>query len=118
MMCNFQNFTLSVSTIEVHIKKMTYDFSPLQRQGGGAKPWRSGGEAAGVELTNVGHKRSGGSGRRALAEEDRRGQRPDGHRRRDAPAGRRRTGTDGGRAAVQAGGRVLLKGANGGGPRQ
>jgi hypothetical protein len=60
----------------------------------------------------------GWSGHRALAEEDRRGQRLGGRRRRDAPAGWRRTGTGGGRAAVQAGGRALLKGANGGGPRQ
>jgi hypothetical protein len=96
---------------------MTYDFSPLQRQGGGAIPWRSGGEAVGIELTDVGRTRSGGSGRRTGAEEDRRGRRPGGHQRRDAPARRRRTSTGGGRAAVQAGSRALLKGANEGGLR-
>jgi hypothetical protein len=81
---------------------MTYNFSPLQRQGGsGSIPWRRGGKAAGVELADVGRTRSGGSYRWAEVEEDQRGWRPGGRRRRD----------------VAAGGRALLKGASGGGPR-
>jgi hypothetical protein len=47
--------------------------------GGGAIPWRSGGEAVGIELTDVGRTWSSESGRRA---------------------GRRRTGEGGGRAGV------------------
>jgi hypothetical protein len=70
-MCNFQNFTLSVSTIRSSYQKMTYDFSPLQQQGGGAIPWRSGEEVIGVKLTDMGRTRSSGIGHRARAEEDR-----------------------------------------------
>jgi hypothetical protein len=71
MMCNFQNFTHLVSTIRSSYQKNDLRFQSIAATGGGAMPWRSGGEAAGVELTDVGHTRSGGSDRRVGAEEDR-----------------------------------------------
>jgi hypothetical protein len=46
-------------------------FQSIAAAGGGAIPWRSGGEAADVELTDVGRTRSGGSSRQAGVEEDR-----------------------------------------------
>jgi hypothetical protein len=78
--------------------------------GGGAIPWSSRREVAGIELTDVGRTRSGGSGHQARAEEDHRGRRSCGRQRRDTPAGRRRTDTGCDRVAVQAGGRALLMG--------